>query len=178
MTRPIVWAVAVLGAMGLAGQYAGDKLATLSRSGPRGGASGAPAASVADVAPPLAGPRRLVLQSDLSGHYLVHPSVEGARVQMLVDTGATLVVLTERDAAAAGIRPAPSAYTGRSQTANGVAAFAPVRIRELRLGDLIVRDVDAAVSRGDALGTSLLGMSFLRRLRSFDMSGGRLTLAN
>ena len=53
---------------------------------------------------------------------------------------------------------------------------APVRIRELRVGDIAVRDVEAVVVPEGRLGTSLLGMSFLRRLKGFDMAGGRLTL--
>jgi aspartyl protease family protein len=53
---------------------------------------------------------------------------------------------------------------------------APVRIREMRVGDIVVRDVEAVVAPPGRLRTSLLGMSFLRSLRGFDISGGRLTL--
>ena len=95
---------------------------------------------------------------------------------MMVDTGASLVALSAEDAAKVGIRPNPGAYSRPISTANGNVMVAPVRIRELRVGDIAVRDVEAVVVPEGRLGTSLLGMSFLRRLKGFDMAGGRLTL--
>ena len=95
---------------------------------------------------------------------------------MLVDTGATTVALTYEDAASAGIRPFPGDFTRRVSTANGSVAVAPVRLREVRIGDLTVRDVDAVVVPSGRLGTSLLGMSFLRHLGGFDIADNRLTL--
>jgi aspartyl protease family protein len=61
-------------------------------------------------------------------------------------------------------------------TANGVVQTAPVRIREIRVGDILVRDVEAVVLPPRALGVSLLGMSFLRRLEGFEIAKGRLVL--
>lgn len=172
MTRPILWATGALVAIALSGSMAGTRLAGLS-----GWAKPAQPTTRAIETPPAAGgDRLLVVNSDLQGHYLVHPEVEGRRVRMMVDTGATIVALTEQDAAAAGYRPLPADYKRRISTANGSVGVAPIRIREMRLGDIIVRDVEAVVVPAGRLGMSLLGMSFLRQLRGFDISGGRLTL--
>lgn len=128
------------------------------------------------AAPDTAGERVLVVDADLSGHYTLHPTVEGRRTTMLVDTGATLVALTSDDAFAAGFRPLASDFKGQVTTANGVVAVASVRIREMTIGDIVVRNVDAIVMPRGVLDRSLLGMSFLRRLSGFEMSRGRLTL--
>ncbi len=95
---------------------------------------------------------------------------------MLVDTGASLVALSHEDAALLGIRVSQKDFTRRSSTANGVVETAPVRIKEIRIGDIVMRDVDAAVLPPRALNTSLLGMSFLKRLDGFEISKGRLLL--
>jgi aspartyl protease family protein len=95
---------------------------------------------------------------------------------MMVDTGATIVALTSADAAAIGLQPAPAEYRASVSTANGTVKVAPVRIREIRIGEIVVRDVAAVVMPPGALGRSLLGMSFLRQLRSFDVTRGQLTM--
>jgi aspartyl protease family protein len=170
MVRPIVWAVGVLLSVGFAASFAGGKLAAIPGRGTRAEPALPQAGATA-----LAG-RRLVIASDLRGHYTVHPSLDGTTVRMMVDTGATIVALTAEDARAAGIRPAPAEYRHPMSTANGIVLAASARIREVRLNDIIVRDVEAAVLPEGRLRTSLLGMSFLRRLRGFDVAGGRLTL--
>ena len=127
-------------------------------------------------APDAAGERVLVVDADLSGHYTLHPTVEGRRTTMLVDTGATLVTLTSDDAFAAGFSPLASDFKRQVSTANGVVAVATVRIREMTIGDIVVRNVDAVVMPRGVLDRSLLGMSFLRGLSGFEMARGRLTL--
>jgi aspartyl protease family protein len=153
----------------LAGSLAGEKLSAIPDRGARNRSAEPETVTRSDD-------RRLVIASDLRGHYLVHPSLDGATVRMMVDTGATIVALRAEDARNAGYRPATADYTRRMSTANGIVLGAPVRVRELRLNDIIVRDVDAVVLPEGRLGVSLLGMSFLRRLRSFEIAGGRLTL--
>jgi len=95
---------------------------------------------------------------------------------MLVDTGASIVALSYEDAETVGIRVTANDFTAQLRTANGVVEAAPVRLPEIRVGDILVENVDAVVLPRGRLGTSLLGMSFLRRLRGFEMSQGRLTL--
>ena len=95
---------------------------------------------------------------------------------MLVDTGASFVALSHEDAAMLGLKVSQKDFTRRSSTANGVVETAPVRIKEIRIGDIAVRDVEAVVLPPRALSTSLLGMSFLKRLEGFEVAKGRLVL--
>lgn len=140
-----------------------------------------PAASVADTgaaeragaaAPPV---DSLSYPVDANGHVVVEAEVDGALLRLLVDTGASLVTLTPADARAAGIEPDRLAFTGRTATANGLERMAPVTLREIRIGQLRVENVPAAVL--DNLDVSLLGVSFLRRLRSYRIGEGRFTIA-
>ena len=101
--------------------------------------------------------------------------VNGAPVRFLVDTGASRVTLTAEDAVAAGIDRGGLVFNQRSQTANGLAREAPVILREIRLDRLSIDNVSAAVNEN--LTVSLLGMSFLKRLKSFEMREGTLTIS-
>jgi len=94
---------------------------------------------------------------------------------LLVDTGATLVTLTQADARTAGIDPGELVFNHRASTANGSARMAPVTLREVRIGQLSIYDVPAAVL--EHLNISLLGMSFLTRLESYEMRDGKLTIS-
>jgi len=119
-------------------------------------------------------PNALVFRANPQGHVLVDAWVNGAPVRFLVDTGATMVVLTQKDAAAAGFGPGNLVYSIRTSTANGVARAAPIKLREVRVDQLLVPDVTAAV--GENLNISLLGQSFLTRLDGYEMRDGVLTL--
>ena len=94
---------------------------------------------------------------------------------MLVDTGASFVSLTREDARAAGIAPGELIYSHRVSTANGAARMARVMLREIRIGQLSIYDVPAAVLEN--LNSSLLGMSFLTRLQGYEMRDGKLTIS-
>lgn len=116
------------------------------------------------------------LRKHPSGHFLARGSVNGAPVTMLVDTGASTVVLKPADAERAGIDISGLSFTSPVNTANGMTFAAPVRLRSLAIGELVVNDVEALVSKPGNLNESLLGMSFLKRLRSYEFSGDFLTL--
>lgn len=120
--------------------------------------------------------RTVTVRSDASGHFRVEGSVDGRRIDFMVDTGATMVALRERDAAKLGIFPRPSDYTARTSTANGVIKVAPVRLSSLEVNGIRIYDVTAAVLPDEALSTNLLGMSFLGRVRRFEMANGRLVM--
>jgi aspartyl protease family protein len=94
---------------------------------------------------------------------------------LLVDTGASLVTLTQADARAAGISSGELVFNHRASTANGPARMAGVRLREIRIGQLSIYDVPAAVM--EHLNVSLLGMSFLGRLQSYEMRDSKLTIS-
>jgi aspartyl protease family protein len=116
----------------------------------------------------------LVYPVDARGHILVNAAVNGAPVRFLVDTGASLVTLTPADARAAGLGPRQLAFNQRASTANGEVRIATVTLRQIRLGQLTIDEVPAAVTEN--LKVSLLGMSFLTRLQSYEVRGGKLTI--
>ncbi len=118
----------------------------------------------------------VTLRRDNDGHFRVQAEVNGTLVRFLIDTGATVVALSHHDAVKVGIEVVDLAYTQRVRTANGEAWTAPVRIGEIKLGPIVVNDVRGSVAdRGAQLG-SLLGMSFLERLKSFEVRGDTLIL--
>jgi aspartyl protease family protein len=120
-------------------------------------------------------PNSLVFHANTQGHVLVDAFVNGAPVRFMVDTGATVVALTLKDAAAAGFSRGDLVFSMKTSTANGVARAAPVRLRELRIDQLQVDNVEAAV--GENLFISLLGQSFLTRIDGYEMRDGVLTLS-
>jgi len=118
----------------------------------------------------------VTVRSDRLGHFQVEGSVDGRRLDFMVDTGASVVALRERDANKLGIFPAARDYTGRTSTANGVIKVAPVRLSSLEVQGIRIFDVQAVVIPDESLGTNLLGMSFLSRVRRFEMANGRLVM--
>ncbi len=119
--------------------------------------------------------REIEIGARRNGHFLVEAAVNGVDVLFLVDTGASKLTLTPRDAARVGLRPTRRDFTEAYRTANGIVRGAPVVLREVRIGQLAVEDVEATVNEGP-LHVSLLGMSFLRRLDGYEVRGGRLVL--
>lgn len=110
------------------------------------------------------------------GHFETEAEINGRDVDVMVDTGASLVALTYDDAERAGIDVRTSDFTHRAQTANGIARVAPVTISRIRIGDITVRNVPAVVSERGASQRTLLGMSFLGRLSRVEMRGSTLVL--
>lgn len=179
MTRPIVWALGTLVSIGLSTTLTGRRLAEFAGTlKPQRADAATPVVPLPRSlpSPTTSSERRLVVEGDQLGHFLVRPRIEGADFLMVVDTGASTVALTAEDAARAGIRPGSGDFNISVSTANGTAKAAPVRLREVRIGEIVIRDVDAIVMTPGRLGISLLGMSFLRRLRGFDIAGGQMTL--
>lgn len=123
-----------------------------------------------------AGPGVVELTPDRNAQFMTEIEINGARIHALVDTGASHVLLTADDARAANIDPPATAFTAPAQTANGIAYNAPTRLREVRVGQIVVNDVDAAVAKPGQLATSLLGMTFLRKLSSFQVADGHFVM--
>ena len=111
-----------------------------------------------------------------NGDFDVTTQINGARVAMVLDTGASSVVLTRDDAKAAGLPLEVLAYTANIDTANGRTRAAPVTLDRIAVGGLVERSVEALVAQPGQLKTSLLGMSFLNRLQSWEVRGDRLLL--
>jgi aspartyl protease family protein len=111
-----------------------------------------------------------------NGHFVTTAHVNLRPITVMVDTGATTVALTYEDATRLGVFVHDRDYTGRTHTANGIARFAPVVLDSISIGDITVRNVEALVSEPGRLHISLLGMSFLGKLGSFEMRGRTLVL--
>ena len=109
------------------------------------------------------------------GHFHATLLVNGERVRFMVDTGATDVVLSRRDAANVGIDPASLAYLGTARTANGTVQTATVRLGVVKFGELTDTNVRASVTQG-GLESSLLGMSYLDRFSSIQINGDTMRL--
>ena len=94
----------------------------------------------------------------------------------MVDTGASVIALTENDAARIGKRPSRSDYNATVNTANGQVKAARVRLASVDIGGLVVRDVDAMVLPDGVLSENLLGLSYLSKLKRFEMANGQMVL--
>ena len=119
--------------------------------------------------------RGMRLRARSDGHFYLDAQVNGARIRFLVDTGASSVMLTREDARRARISPNRSAYTMRAHPANGTVAMAPVSLREIKVGQFRATNVRGAVNSAD-MGISLLGMTFLSRLRRYEVRDDELIL--
>jgi aspartyl protease family protein len=122
------------------------------------------------------GERAVRIQRRPDGHFIARAEVEGRPMPLLVDTGASTVVLKPADARALGIDLERLRYNVPVQTANGTTYAAAIRIRSLAVGNIRVNDLDALVAKPGSLRDSLLGMTFLNRLRSYEFAGDVLTL--
>jgi aspartyl protease family protein len=110
-----------------------------------------------------------------NGQFRTEGMVDGRRMDFLVDTGASVIVLREGDAARLGIHPSAREYTARVSTANGVVRAAPIELNRVEVGPLTVRNVAALVLPDEALSQNLLGMSFLSKVH-WEHRNGRLVL--
>jgi aspartyl protease family protein len=126
--------------------------------------------------PLSAGEQAVRLRKRSDGHFVARTVVDGTQVTMLVDTGASSIVLKSTDAQRIGIDTRVLDYTVPVQTANGTTFAAPVRLKTIAVGTLAFDDIDALVAQSGTLEESLLGMSFLSKLGSYEFSGDYLTL--
>jgi aspartyl protease family protein len=118
----------------------------------------------------------VLVRRNPDGNFVTRGQINGSEASFLFDTGASVVMLTPTDAERAGIDLKTLAFTIPVQTANGTLYTAAVRARSISIGLLKVEDVEALVARPGSLNENLLGMSFLRRLASYNFSGEFLTL--
>ena len=113
-------------------------------------------------------------ESDDGGYYAIG-EVNGARVRFAIDTGASDVVLAPDDARRAGIDPGVLTYNHATGTANGTGLTADTTLDSLTLGPMAFYNLRVSVNQRP-MATSLLGMAFLRRMRSFEFRDHRLYL--
>ena len=122
------------------------------------------------------GPKAVRIRRNLQGQYVARGGINHSATEFLVDTGAAVVVLRQTDAEKAGIDISALTFSVPVETANGTAYAAPVRIRSLSIGPIQIDGMEALVAAPGSLNESLLGISFLRRLRSYELAGDFMTL--
>lgn len=122
------------------------------------------------------GEREVILNKSMSGHFETNAQVNGTTVHMLVDTGASSIVLSRNDAETVGINVDNLSYTVTVMTANGRTSAAQVRLSEVAIGPIVRRNISALVAQDGQLDQSLLGMTFLSTLGSLQMQTDELKL--
>ena len=116
-----------------------------------------------------------VIKRHWDGHFWADADINGETIEFMVDTGATLVALTEADAQRIGIYTPGLTYNWTVTTAGGEVNGAPINIELMSIGGVEVRDVQAIVLR-EGLSKSLLGNSFTRYMHSMEFRGDRLIM--
>lgn len=124
---------------------------------------------------PLDG-RKVQIPASGNGHFYVEARMNGYRTTVLVDTGATAVAINETTARRMGIRLRDFDFKYKVSTANGFTDVVRAEIDEITIGRVRVENVIASVARDEALNVVLLGMSFLQKLRKFEIANNELVL--
>jgi aspartyl protease family protein len=131
---------------------------------------------LAELVPGHAAARVIELTRAGAGNFPVTARINGGHTAMMLDTGASSVVLTQEAAKAAGLPLEVLSYTVTIDTANGRTRAAPVTLDRIGIGGIEERAVPALVAQPGQLRTNLLGMSFLNRLESWEVRGDRLIM--
>jgi len=135
-----------------------------------------PPRSRSDGIPVAEPPATQSYHAERGNQFFLTGTVNGSPIRFLVDTGATYVALTADDAKKLGFDLTKLNWNKPMQTANGISRNAEVTLGDIRLNRIVEYNVQAIVMRQN--GISLLGMSFLSRLRSWQISNGVLTIAS
>lgn len=117
--------------------------------------------------PEAPGPSAAVLKMSDDGHYWADAKIDGRRIRMMVDTGASMIALTRADAQRIGLNLKELDFKWEVGTAGGKTRGAYVQLEEVEIGNVTIAEVDALVIEAE-LENSLLGMSFLNQLSSFE----------
>ncbi|WP_375588254.1 TIGR02281 family clan AA aspartic protease [Hoeflea alexandrii] len=111
----------------------------------------------------------VLIRKSLNGHFEAAGDVNGQPVNFLIDTGATSIALSHRDALSIGFTEGELNYSLIINTANGQARAAPVRLDSVAIGTVERRGLRATVAEPGRLDQSLLGMNFISSLTAFEM---------
>ncbi len=120
--------------------------------------------------------QEVTITANSRGAFNVNALINDTRVRLIADTGATVVALTNADAERIGINVNALSYTVPVRTANGRAFSAIIQLDVIEVGPIRVENVRALVAKPGTMHQSLLGMSFLQAISSFEISGSRLIL--
>lgn len=119
--------------------------------------------------------KEVLFYASEGGHFFIEVTINGTLIQAMLDTGASDIILSPRDAHSIGFDTTKQAYSKLYHTANGSVMAAPVLLREISVGTISLTNIPASINSA-AMDKSLIGMSFLKRLRSFSVEGDILRL--
>lgn len=138
----------------------------------------APPVTVAVATPEpaaLPGSRAAFIDKEDDGHFWTRADVSGTQVKFMVDTGASIVALTYFDAQRLGLKPEELNFDSEIRTAGGITYGAPVTLASIRIGKVKIENVNAVILRTE-LEQSLLGMTFLGELNSYEVRQGQMII--
>ncbi len=118
---------------------------------------------------------QITIKAAQDGHFYINAKINNSEIRFMIDTGATNVSLSLKDAKKAGINIDQLVFNQIYQTANGKALAAATNLKELEIEGLVFRDVKASVNQSD-IDISLLGMNFLKQMKKYEFSNDQLTL--
>jgi len=125
---------------------------------------------------PELGAKSAMLRREDDGHYWARADIGGTSIKLLVDTGASIVALTWKDAQRMRLKPEELDFKWAINTANGETFGASVLISTIRIGNVEIENVEAMVLKDGLLENSLLGMSFLGKLYSYEFKQNQLII--
>lgn len=109
------------------------------------------------------------------GHFYIRAKVNGIPLMFLADTGASHIVLSPGDSEKLGIKTDELHFDRFYETANGTVRGSSIRIADFRVGEIHMKEIGASVNEAE-MRNSLLGMTFFRRLKSYEVKNDVLTL--
>ena len=118
---------------------------------------------------------QIIISKQRDGHFHLKLSINGKPIEFLVDTGASEIVLNQKDAQTLGFDVETLDYWAYANTANGKVRLAPVRLGSIVLGDYKDKNVKATVNEG-SMRTSLLGMSYLNKFSAIEIKQNQMIL--
>ena len=117
----------------------------------------------------------IIIPKEIDGHFHLTLTINDRPIDFLVDTGASDIVLTRKDAARVGFDPNRLDYWGMANTANGTVRLATIRLETVRLGEFIDKNIRASVNKAP-MEKSLLGMRYLSKFSAIEISNDRMIL--
>jgi aspartyl protease family protein len=123
---------------------------------------------------PNSGRQTAVLTATSNGAFMATGTINGQTVTFMADTGASLVVMSSTEADRLGIRWRDQP-TGQAQSANGMVSFHHVVLPTIKVGEIVLNNIDAAIQEQGLGSMALLGQSFLNRTE-MSRSGSTMTL--
>lgn len=117
----------------------------------------------------------VVLHRGADSHFRATVKINGVDIEMLVDSGASVVALSQADAERIGLFSNPSEFSATAQGAGGAVPVKPVKLDRVALGSIEKTDVQGVIIGSD-INQSLLGQSFLKQMGSVTIEDDVMTI--